>query len=71
MDARYSADFLRVTQTAAPPIVSVGFGADGEPSFIVRDVRGKELRRVAADKTNMAKERPRGFFAAVARLWGQ
>jgi hypothetical protein len=71
VDARYSADCLQQSQPAAPEFVSSGFGADGSPSFIVRDVRGKELRRVTADKTTLARERPRGLFSAVARLWGQ
>jgi hypothetical protein len=64
----YSADYLRVTQSAAPPVVYVGFGADGEPAYILRSQGGRELTRVAATKENAADERPRGFFASLARL---
>jgi hypothetical protein len=63
----YSADHLRVTQPAAPEFVSVGF-ADGEPAYILRNRQGRELKRVSADKTNAAVEKPRGFFHALARL---
>jgi hypothetical protein len=70
--ARYSADYLQETPSLAPPIVHVGFGADGQPSFILRSHGGRELKRITADRTNVANERPRGFFHSLAQLyWGK
>jgi hypothetical protein len=66
--ARYSADYLRETQPAAPPVVHLGFGSDGETSFILRSQGGRELKRVSATTEDSADERPVGLFCALARL---
>jgi hypothetical protein len=63
----YSADYLRVTCAAPPPIVSVGF-SNGEPAYILRNRQGREVTRVSCTKENRANEKPRGFFHSLARL---
>jgi hypothetical protein len=66
---KYSADYLRVMQPAPPPIVRVGFGPGGEPSFIFREAG--EIKYAVATKENSAVERAaRIFFCTCKNVFG-
>jgi hypothetical protein len=50
-------------------VLYAGFTPDGEVGFILR-ARGKKEIRTEATRENQANERPRGFFASLARMFG-
>jgi hypothetical protein len=71
-DARYSQPIEPQPRDVGGPIIRAGFvgkGANKRVGFIFKGVRGREVR-VEANHANSADERPRGFFSALARIFG-
>jgi hypothetical protein len=69
-EARYSQPLPAKPRDVSGPVLRAGFvghGASKEPGFIFRSENGNvERQEVTAE--NRANERPRGFFASLARL---
>jgi hypothetical protein len=68
-DARYSQPIEATPRNVGGPVVRVTRGRAGNPVFVFRDEFNKE-HRVEANSANSAVGKPRGFFSALARMFG-
>jgi hypothetical protein len=68
-DARYSQPIEPTSRDVGGPVIRVGFGCNGQPAYIFHDERRREIRQSCTPE-NSAVEKPRGFFRAMAKLFG-
>jgi hypothetical protein len=67
--SRYSQPIEATPRDVGGPVVRVTRGRGGNPVFVFRDERNREIR-VEATRENSAVDKPRGFFSALAAIWG-